>query len=162
MVQSLNWEWGGYKMRLASRICATVGLTCLLGCTVPTQGAMTDASAAPTTGIAFDGSVNLRLASVYDDGTDRVALFGAMKAYRSGISSFTLSSPAGLTCTGQTDQSWSGRQTCSDGSTFAFTIPPDQRGKLSGAYIVQAPGARIAVGWGRKASEATLAGLLDQ
>ena len=141
-----------------SWMCSAVGLALLLGCTAPPVSP----SATPTGGIGFDGSVNLQMASLYDDGTGRVALSGAMKAYRSGVSSFTLSSPAGLTCTGQTDETWSGQQTCSDGSTFTFTIPADQRGKLSGAYIVQAPGVRIAVGWGRKANEAALVALLDQ
>lgn len=149
-------------MRWTTQICATVGLACLLGCTVPTQGIVTTPPATPATGIARDGSIKLRLAAVYDDGSDRVALLGSMKAYRSGVSSFTLSSPAGFTCTGQTDETWTGQQTCSDGSTFTFTIPPDQRAKLSGAYIVQAHGARIAVGWGRKADQATLGALLNR
>ena len=152
----------GCVMRRTSWMSATAGLAFLLGCTVPTEGILTSAPASPTAGIAVDGSVTLRLASVYDDGSDRLALFGTMKAYRSGVSSFTLSSPAGFTCSGRTDETWSGRQTCSDGSSFAFTIPPDQRGKLSGAYIVPMPGARVAIGWGRKADQVALGVLLNR
>lgn len=136
---------------------AACGVFWLAACAMPVD---------PTTGqpatVSMDGSVVLPLASVYDDGTGQLYMEGTMKAYRSGVSSFAQKSEGGFSCTGATDESWSGTQTCSDGSVFRFAIPADQRGKLSGAYLMADKGARIAVGWGGKANQASLTEMLAQ
>jgi hypothetical protein len=89
------------------------------------------------------------------DGTETV-MTGRILPKMNYSSTFALSAEGGSTCSGSFTSTGNGAMTCSDGLSIDISVPSDQYGRTTGAYLVENGGIGVAVGWGDKADAALL------